>query len=75
MSQELKDRTKKFAIDVACLCADIPNAVETNNARGQLQPAPRVAEVRLVAPKPERRRRTQRAGLAPARQASESSSD
>ena len=37
MSQGLKDRTKKFAIDVACLCADIPNAQETNNARGQLQ--------------------------------------
>lgn len=37
MSQELKNRTKNFAIDVACLCADIPKAPETTNARGQLQ--------------------------------------
>ena len=36
-AEEMKVRTKKFALDVACLCADIPRVAETTNARGQLQ--------------------------------------
>ena len=36
-AEEMKVRTKQFALDVACLCADIPRVTETTNARGQLQ--------------------------------------
>ena len=36
-AEELKIRTKKFALDVACLCADIPRVTETSNPRSQLQ--------------------------------------
>jgi four helix bundle protein len=36
-AEELKERMKKFALDVACLCAYIPHVTETTNARGQLQ--------------------------------------
>jgi four helix bundle protein len=36
-AEELKNRTKKFALDVACFCADVPHSTETTNARGQLQ--------------------------------------
>lgn len=36
MSQSLKDRTKKFAIDVWLLCSRIPNSREYNNYVNQL---------------------------------------
>ncbi|MBN7799792.1 four helix bundle protein [Algoriphagus aestuariicola] len=36
MSQSLKDRTKKFAIDVWLLCSKIPNSREYNNYVNQL---------------------------------------
>jgi len=36
MSQALKDRTKKFAIDVWLLCSKIPNSREYNNYVNQL---------------------------------------
>jgi len=36
-AEQLKNRTKQFALDIACLCADIPRVSETSNARNQLQ--------------------------------------
>ncbi len=36
MSEELKMRTKKFALDVISLCADLPNMIETRHAIGQV---------------------------------------
>jgi four helix bundle protein len=36
MSQALKDRTKKFAIDVWVLCSKVPNSREYNNYVNQL---------------------------------------
>ena len=37
MSAELKARTKVFALDVVCLCAELPMAPEIGHIRGQLQ--------------------------------------
>jgi four helix bundle protein len=37
MSAELKARTKVFALDVVCLCAEVPMAPEIGHIRGQLQ--------------------------------------
>src|SRR6267143_6401057 len=36
MSEELKNRTKKFALDVIGLCAGLPYVVETRHAIGQV---------------------------------------
>lgn len=36
MSEELKTRTKKFALDVIALCAGLPQALETRHAIGQV---------------------------------------
>jgi len=36
MSQELKNRTKKFALDVIGLCATLPHLPETRHAINQL---------------------------------------
>ena len=36
MSQELKNRTKKFALDVIGLCAGLPHLPETRHAIDQL---------------------------------------
>ena len=36
MSQALKDRTKKFALDVWLLCSQIPHSREYNNYVNQL---------------------------------------
>jgi len=36
MSEELKARTKKFALDVISMCADMPRVLETNHAIGQV---------------------------------------
>ncbi len=36
MSEELKKRTKKFALDVIALCAGLPQVVETRHAIGQV---------------------------------------
>jgi four helix bundle protein len=36
MSDELKTRTKKFALDVIALCAGVPQALETRHAIGQV---------------------------------------
>ncbi len=36
MSEELKRRTKKFALDVISVCAGLPQALETRHAIGQL---------------------------------------
>ena len=37
MSKELKNRTKTFALDVVCLCADLPKVSETRHVIDQLQ--------------------------------------
>jgi four helix bundle protein len=37
MSAELKFRTKEFALDVVCLCAELPSATEIGHIRSQLQ--------------------------------------
>ena len=36
MSEELKKRTKKFAVDVIALCAGFPQVLETRHAIGQV---------------------------------------
>ena len=36
MSKQLKNRTKKFALDVVVLCAGLPYVVETRHAIGQV---------------------------------------
>jgi four helix bundle protein len=36
MSEELKARTKKFALDVIAVCADFPHVLETRHAIGQV---------------------------------------
>ena len=36
MSEELKKRTKKFALDVIGLCAGLPQVLETRHAIGQV---------------------------------------
>ena len=36
MSTELQQRTRVFALDVICLCADLPHVLETRNAIGQV---------------------------------------
>src|SRR5437868_206825 len=36
MSEELKARTKKFALDVISMCADMPRVLETGHAIGQV---------------------------------------
>ena len=36
MSEELKKRTKKFALDVIALCAGLPQILETRHAIGQV---------------------------------------
>ena len=36
MSEELKKRTKKFALDVIGLCAGVPQVLETRHAIGQV---------------------------------------
>jgi four helix bundle protein len=36
MSEELKKRTKKFALDVIGLCAGMPHVLETRHAIGQV---------------------------------------
>ena len=36
MSEQLKNRTKKFALDVVVLCAGLPYVVETRHAIGQV---------------------------------------
>src|SRR5436309_15794125 len=36
MSEQLKNRTKKFALDVVVLCAVLPYVVETRHAIGQV---------------------------------------
>ena len=36
MSEELKKRTKKFALDVIGLCAGLPHVLETRHAIGQV---------------------------------------
>jgi four helix bundle protein len=36
MSEELKKRTKKFALDVISMCADAPLVLETRHAIGQV---------------------------------------
>jgi len=37
MSAQLEARTKTFALDVVCFCADLPHAPEIGHIRGQLQ--------------------------------------
>ena len=37
MSVQLKARTKEFALDVVCLCAELPTVPEIGHVRGQLQ--------------------------------------
>lgn len=39
MSEELKARTKKFALEAISLCAALPNNLETRHAIGQLIPS------------------------------------
>jgi len=36
MSEELKSRTKKFALDVIAVCVDFPHVLETRHAIGQV---------------------------------------
>ena len=36
MSEELKNRTKKFALDMIGLCAGLPHTLETRHAIGQV---------------------------------------
>ncbi len=36
MSEELKKRTKRFALDVISICADLPQVIETRHAIGQV---------------------------------------
>src|SRR5438874_8822389 len=36
MSEQLKNRTKKFALDVVVLCAGFPYVIETRHALGQI---------------------------------------
>ncbi len=36
MSEQLKTRTKQFALDVISICADLPQTLETRNAIGQV---------------------------------------
>ncbi|MGI8820036.1 MAG: four helix bundle protein [Chthoniobacterales bacterium] len=36
MSEELKKRTKQFALDVISICAELPQALETRHAIGQV---------------------------------------
>ena len=36
MSEQLKNRTKKFALDVVLLCAGFPYVIETRHAIGQV---------------------------------------
>jgi four helix bundle protein len=36
MSEQLKNRTKKFALDVVVLCAGFPYVIETRHALGQV---------------------------------------
>jgi four helix bundle protein len=36
MSEQLKNRTKKFALDVVVLCAGFPCVIETRHALGQV---------------------------------------
>ena len=36
MSEQLKNRTKKFALDVVLLCAGFPSVIETRHAIGQV---------------------------------------
>ena len=36
MSEELKKRTKRFALDVISVCAGLPQALETRHAIGQV---------------------------------------
>src|SRR5438132_5015131 len=36
MSKQLKNRTKKFALDVIVLCAGLPYVIETRHAIGQV---------------------------------------
>ena len=36
MSDELKNRTKKFALDVIGLCSGLPHTLETRHAIGQV---------------------------------------
>ncbi len=36
MSEELKNRTKRFALDVISVCADFPQVLETRHAIGQV---------------------------------------
>jgi four helix bundle protein len=36
-SNQLKARTKTFALDVVCFCADLPRVAEIGHIRGQLQ--------------------------------------
>ncbi len=36
MSTELQQRTRTFALDAICLCADLPHVLETRNAIGQV---------------------------------------
>ncbi len=36
MSEELKNRTKRFALDVISVCAGLPQALETRHAIGQV---------------------------------------
>src|SRR3954452_18192647 len=36
MSEQLKNRTKKFALDVVVLCAGFPYVIETRHAIGQV---------------------------------------
>jgi len=37
MSAQLKARTKAFALDVVCVCADLPSSPEIGHIRKQLQ--------------------------------------
>jgi len=37
VSSELKNRTRSFALEVVCLCADLPRISETRHVIGQLQ--------------------------------------
>src|SRR5215472_3050165 len=36
MSEQLKNRTKKFALDVVAFCAGFPDVIETHHAIGQV---------------------------------------
>ncbi|MDQ6911624.1 MAG: four helix bundle protein [Verrucomicrobiota bacterium] len=40
MSEELKQRTKRFALDVISLCADVPQVAETRHVISQLIRSP-----------------------------------